>query len=64
MTGNIRHSLGLLVVALILGLVGWFLTRVEALQDVGGLFVLLAALLGLFALVKIALGLLRAPQRD
>jgi uncharacterized membrane protein len=64
MTGNIRNSLGLLVVALIATLIGLFLTRMEALQDLGAIFILGAIVVGLFALVRIAMDLLKSPERD
>ena len=60
MTGNIRQGIGLLVVAVLLGLIGVVLRGAPPLGEV---FILCAVLLVVVALVRIATDLLR-PQRD
>ena len=64
MTGNFRYNIGLLVVALIGAFVGWLVMQIEAARDIGGILLLGAIALALVALVKIAVDLLRSPQRD
>ena len=59
-TGNLRHNIGLLVVALIAALVGFGLFNIEQARDIGGIFFLAAIVLGLVALVRIAADLLKS----
>lgn len=66
MTGKIRHSIGLLVAAVLAALVGFLLTLVDVPQarDIGAFVILAGVVLAVVGLARIVADLTRSPQRD